>query len=336
MRRHVLGAVSALALLCAAAPASAYFDVNEVTEAYSIMPNESAFWIPDVGDNKTSQTQFDSEAYYNDKKIATKRFIIPHHKMSGTGGKGIFAVDSYVPDGRLIIVDRTPYSREWVKDAKRGTGAGDESFPCQSSDAINITVGMSIGTSISETNAAKFLYRYGTLPPVTVQDGKTYYADRNDPKTIYTSVYYGRHLEDVMDKVVRKKVQTLVCGEIMKRTFEKANGEAAEYLATVTKATSDFLAADGITLEFLGYADTFEFDPPIQKAVNDHYTAMVLKEFIPTLDALAQIKVEEGLGTGLATKGPPVVITPGFVQGILDFVKGVVPTPLAVPDVVKK
>ena len=32
--------------------ANAYYDQKDFTEAYTILPNESAFWIPDVGDNK--------------------------------------------------------------------------------------------------------------------------------------------------------------------------------------------------------------------------------------------------------------------------------------------
>lgn len=326
MRRHVLSAVSALALLCASAPAYAFYNVNDKAEAYSIGTNESAFWIPDVGDNKNGQAKFDSEDYYNAGKIAAKRFIVPHHKLSNSGGTAWFSgPDSYVPDGRLIIVDRAPYSREWVSAKERGTGGGDESFHCQSAEGLNITVGMSVGASISEANAAKYLYRYGTQPITAIQDGKRYLADRTDPVTIFTSVYYGRELEDVMDRVVRKRIQTLVCSEISARKFDDDNKQASAILDAVTKKTVEFLASDGITLDFLGYADTFEFDESVQKAVDDAYISNSLKDALPVLEALAQIKVEEGLGTGLATKGPPVVITPGFVQGILDFVKGVVP-----------
>ena len=100
--------------------AYAYYDKNDVTEAYTILPNESAFWIPDVGANKDNQAKLDSEAYLNDNKVALKRFIVPHAKLSGSSGAWGWA-DYYVPSGRLIIVDRTPYSREWVDAADRGT-----------------------------------------------------------------------------------------------------------------------------------------------------------------------------------------------------------------------
>ena len=59
-----------------------------------------AFWIPDVGDNKTNQAQLDSEDYLKANKLSVKRFIVPHAKLSGTGSFW----DFFVPAGRLIIV----------------------------------------------------------------------------------------------------------------------------------------------------------------------------------------------------------------------------------------
>ncbi len=120
------------------------------------------------------------------------------------GSGGFF--DFYVPAGRLIIVDRTPFSREWVDSAERGTSQQKQGFPCQTAEGLNVTAGVSIGASVLEANAAKYLYRFGVLPVP---------GDRSDPKVIFTSVYYSRKLSDVMDDVGRKKVQTLVCNEIV-------------------------------------------------------------------------------------------------------------------------
>jgi hypothetical protein len=108
-------------------PALAYYDKADFTEAYTILPNESAFWIPDAGANRDNQSQFESEDYLKANKVAVKRFIVPHQKLSGSGS----FFDFYVPAGRLIIVDRTPFSREWVASQRRGTSAKDESFPCK-------------------------------------------------------------------------------------------------------------------------------------------------------------------------------------------------------------
>lgn len=282
--RHWWTATVTAAMLCvllSASQAQAYYDKNDYTEAYTILPNESAFWIPDVGANKDNQAQFDSEAYLQGNKVAVKRFIVPHTKLPGSGG----FFDFYVPAGRLIIVDRTPFSREWVASRERGTSTSNESFPCQSREGLNIAVGVSIGASVPEANAAKYLYRFGVLPPV---------GDRTDPKVIFTSVFFSRKLSDVMDDVGRKKVQTLVCNEISSRSFDKANEEANQIMDTVRKAATDYFASVGITLDFIGWADTFTFDPSVQEAVNRRYIATqdqaiaaLLAPYAPTIQALA-------------------------------------------------
>ena len=287
----------------------AFAETTDKTEAYTILPNESAFWVPDVGNNKDAQARMDSEQYLSENKVAAKRFIIPHTKFSGSGGW--IGWDYYVPTGRLIIVDRTPYSREWVDAEDRGTGKLKEGFPCQSKEGINVIAGVSIGASVAESDAAKFLYRFGVTPPK---------GNRNDPQVIFTSVYYGRSLAQVMDDVGRKKVQTLVCGEIGSRTLDKVNEDTNLMMESITKKTKDYFASVGITLDFIGWGDTFEFDKDVQKAINDRYAAAKLAEVLPALQAIANLKVQEGLGKGLETKGLPVVITPGMIEALMRMV----------------
>jgi len=293
----------------------AFADTTDKTEAYTILPNESAFFIPDTGANKESQAQFDSEAYLQDKKIAVKRFVIPHQKLAGSGGTSWASTgwDLYVPTGRLIIVDRSPFSREWVAAHDRGTSARNESIPCQSKEGVNITVGVSIGATVTEDNAAKFLYHFGVLAPT---DAAGRLLDRSSPQTIFTSVYYSRRLADVMDDVGRKRVQTLICNEIAGRTFDEANDQAVKIMDNVKKTASDYFTSVGITLDFIGWGDTFTFDADVQKAVNDKRNAEALKDVLPVLQALAQLKVQEGLGTGLASKGLPIVVTPGMLEAL--------------------
>jgi hypothetical protein len=95
------------ALILAVPHAWAYYDKTDYTEAIYILPNQSAFVIPDAGANKDSQAQFMSLDYLKANKIAAKRVVIPHVKLSGSGAWS----DFYVPSARVIIVDRTPYNR---------------------------------------------------------------------------------------------------------------------------------------------------------------------------------------------------------------------------------
>ena len=168
--------------------------------------------------------------------------MIPHQKLSGSAARPGLSTgwDLYVPTGRLIIVDRSPFSREWVAAHDRGTSARNESIPCQSKEGVNITVGVSIGASVTEENAAKYLYHFGVLPPT---DAAGRLLDRTSPQTIFTSVYYSRRLSDVMDDVGRKRVQTLICNEIAARTFDEANEQAVKIMDNVKKAATDYFAS---------------------------------------------------------------------------------------------
>ena len=324
--RALLAALALIALL-QPNPAAAYYDKADFTEAYTILPNESGFWIPDAGANRDSQAQFESEAYLNSNKVALKRFVVPHTKLQGSGS----FYDFYVPAGRLIVVDRTPFSREWVDAADRGTSHKREGFPCQSREGLNIAVGVSIGASVPEANAAKYLYRFGVMAPA---------GDRGDPRVIFTSVYYSRKLAEVMDDVGRKKIQTLVCDEITARPFDKANEDAARIMEAVKQKATDYFAAVGITLDFIGWADTFTFDPAVQEAVNRRYIASqdqaiaaALAPYAATIQALASADALRSFGHKSDGRLPGTIVgLPTQLGPLLGTLLGAgAPPPAAIP-----
>ncbi len=294
-----------VALLASALPASAYYDKNDYTEAIYILPNQSAFVIPDAGANKDNQAQFMSLDYLKANKVAAKRVVIPHVKLSGSGGWS----DYYVPSARVIIVDRSPYNREWVTAANRGTSNRNEGMPCQSSEGLNVTAGISIGVSVREEDAARYLYYFGTVPPK---------GNPSDPAVVFTSVYDARSVADVMDKVGRGEVLSLTCQEISARTLNDDNKDAGAIMTNISKGMTAFLAERGITLDYIGWADTFTFDPTVQRAINDKYTADTVKAVLPTLQALADVRVKEGLGEGLASRGLPANLV-AIPSDLLDF-----------------
>lgn len=304
--------IGALVLMMSAPHAFAYYDKTNYAEPYFVLPNESAFFIPDVGANKDSQAAFGSEAYLRDNKIAAKRFEIPHVLLTNSG----FWSNFYVPAGRLIIVDRTPYSREWVDAANRGTSAKAQGFPCQSKEGLDITVGMSIGTSVLEENSPRFLFRFGVKPP----DG-----DRSKPEVIFQSVYYGQSLRDVMDGVVRNRVQTLVCDQLSMHTLNEANAQAFQIRQDAEKATRAYLESVGITLDFIGWADTFTFSWAVQKAIDDKYVADTIQPVLSTLQALADVRVKEGLAEGLKSHGLPanlITLPTNLLDGFTALLRG--------------
>lgn len=287
--RLLIAALSVAALMLAlmAPEASAYYDKTDYAEPYFILPNESAFFIPDVGANKDSQSSFGSIDYLNANKIAAKRYQVPHGKLAGSA----WLSDFYVPTGRLVIVDRTPYNREWVAKSTRGTSPHDESFPCQSTEGLDVTVGISVSSFVTEENAAKFLYWFGVNPPA---------GDRNKPEVIFTSVFYGKSLAQIMDGVVRGKVQSLVCNELAARSLDKDNTEATKIMETIQAKTDAYLASRGITLDYIGWADTFTFENKVQDAINRRYVADREKEIAAELGPVTA--TVQALATAEATR----------------------------------
>jgi hypothetical protein len=278
-----------LLLLClfGADRPQAYYDKTDYAEVYFVLPNESAFFVPDAGANKDNQSSFGSVDYLNANKIPAKRFQIPHAKLAGSA----FWADYFVPTGRLIIVDRTPYNREWVASIHRGTSAKDESFPCQSAEGLDVTVGISISAFVTEQDAAKFLYWFGVNPPQ---------GDRSKPEVIFTSVFSGRSLAQVMDGVGRGKVQALVCNEIAARPLDRVNSDATTIMLAIQGTVATYLASRGITLDYIGWADTFSFDTRVQDAINRRYIADREKEIAEQLEASAP--TVQALATAEATR----------------------------------
>lgn len=129
-----------------------------------------------------------------------------------------------------------------------------------------------------------------------------------------------------MDDVGRKKIQTLICNEIGKRTFDKANLEMIAMMDDITKTAKTYFESVGITLNFIGWADTFSFDNEIQHAVNQNWIAGKLLSSIDVLQAITQLKVQEGLGHGLENHGLPIVISPDTLKIIMGLV-----TPTHIP-----
>lgn len=276
--KAAIAALLAVMVLTVSVPdqSQAYYDKTDYTEAFFILPNESAFYVPDVGDNKTSQAKFGSEEYYQNNKIAAKRFVIPHVKLEGSGLWSNF----YVPAGRLFVLNRSPVSLEWVADPKKGSSPVNEAFPCQSKEGLNITVGMAIGVSLSDENASKYLAKFGIEPLK---------GDRSTPEVTFTSIMQARSLFNVMTTVGRNKVQALVCNELTSRSFDDGNSQALVVMQNVKDAAGKYFESVGITLEYLGWADTMTFDKDVQEAINHKYANEKLRPVIDVMMAKAQI-----------------------------------------------
>lgn len=271
---------SILSLL--AMPAYAFYSATDVTEAYGILPNHTAFWVPGTGDTKSNQAQMETEEFYKANKVPGKFFIIPHVKLSGSTYMGW---DKYIPTGRLIVVDRAPYFHEWTKKG-RGTGADkDESFPCHSRDNIEVATEMSLASSVTEDNAAKFLYYFGVNQPK---------GDAASPEVIFTSVFEGRSLAQVMSGWGRGEIQSRVCRHILEHTVEDLALNGNEVLNAIQDEARKFFGTFGVTIEYVGWAGGFTYPPEVSAAINTRFAAEHIRPVIETLQAKAVIDAIAG------------------------------------------
>ncbi len=274
------GAMGAVAV---STPAQAYFSKYDYAEVYYIQPNESAFYIPDVGANLNSQAKFGSVAYYEADKVASKRFEIKHVKLPDSGT----LTDYYVPAGRLIVVDRTPYYREWVGSAMRGTSKTDQEFRFESADSLGIHTGVVISALVTEEDAAKFLYYFGTEPSN---------INPSDPASQFVSVIHGKSLAEVMDHQVRGAVQAALATQFGSRTLVDGYSNKSAIIKAVEADVIAKFKPMGITITYLGYADQLGYEPVVQKAINDVFIAsMKAKEAIELTPALPALQTQTNM-----------------------------------------
>ena len=273
MKKYMMAAVVAVGLMFSVQPAMAYYDTVDNPEYIEIMPNESAFAIPEVGANKTSQTAFMSEAYLNEQvcdanganchgKIALKRFQVPHVLIKTSA----LSKDYYVPATKLLLVDRTPYNAEWTDDADTGTSKYKQAIHFESGQSADARINVSIAAHVTEENAAKFAYYYGAKNVGT--------KDSNDPATTFASVIRGRSLTDIMDSNVRGKVQTCVAREFGKLATDDLLTKKDLVSNTCEKEVKDFFANYGITIDYVGFSSGITWgNSKIQTAMDEAYIA---------------------------------------------------------------
>ena len=112
-------------LLCAVAASVGCIRPYDVPEFVEIQHHETGYLIPLEGANQTNQAQFDSEGFLDENKVAIKRIQIPHRwvKTGRIPNEG-----KYIDTVRLVIVDRSPVTREWTAEMNQGTAHKDLSL----------------------------------------------------------------------------------------------------------------------------------------------------------------------------------------------------------------
>lgn len=211
-------------------------------EYVTIEASQTAFLIPLVGDTE-DQASFQSEELLAQAKVATKEVQIPHRWVK-TGRQSFMG--EWRAAAKLIIVERTPVTREWSSTKDSGTSATNQAIYAESKESIGFSAGMNCSAQIyTEDDAVKFLYSY---------NNKT--------------------LEEIMDTEIRARVETKFVEECEKYALEDIHTNKETIMNAVRKDVIDYFAEKGITITVLGMKDGLEYDDPeIQKSINEKFSS---------------------------------------------------------------
>lgn len=211
-------------------------------EFVTIEPHQTAFLIPLIGDT-TNQASFESEEMLMQAKVAAKEIQIPHRWVQ-TGRR--HWKGEYRDTMALIVVDRSPVTREWSSSKEIGTSAVNQAVYAESAESIGFSAGMNCSAQIySENDAVKFLYCYNNKP-----------------------------LSEIMDTEIRARVESKFVEECASRTLNDILIEKEDIMTSVRDDVTTYFAQRGITITVLGMKDGLEYDDAtIQKSINDKFSS---------------------------------------------------------------
>lgn len=214
-------------------------------EFVTIEASQTAFLIPLVGDT-TEQASFASEELLQQAMIAAKEIQIPHRWVK-TGRSILFLENGeWRPSAKLIVVERTPETREWNSGKDEGTSSKNQAIAAESKESIGFSVGMNCSAQIyTEQDAVKFLYSY---------NNKT--------------------LAEIMDTEIRARVESDFVEMCAKYTMEEFLREKDTIMAYIREDATSYFAEKGITITVLGMKDGVEYDDDnVQLSINASYVA---------------------------------------------------------------
>jgi hypothetical protein len=212
------------------------------TQVVEIAPNQTAFLLPAVGDT-TAQMKFDSVDFLVQNQVAAKIVEISYreHKI----GRGWWAID-FVPNQILILVDRSPESRQWTYNPEAGTSGVNQAIALESQESIGFYHGVVVNAVIEEADAAKFLYYYG---------GAGVEGD-----VAQTGIQLTVGLDQVMDTFVRTWVADKLYAEFKALPLEAGQIQAADIFARIEELARSYFKTYGITVLDLGGIEGLVFD----------------------------------------------------------------------------
>lgn len=207
--------------------------------------NETAFVIELEGQD---QVKLNSADAYDQKKVTQRRIIIPKRKNHVGRGWQWWAYE-WIPTVRVIVVDRSPVTREWTADTIDGTSVKDEAIWVESQDSIGFSVGFNCTAFIQEKDASTFLYYYPS-----------------------------NSLANVMDTEIRNRIQSVASEESAKEDLDTLREKKNQIILAIRQDVVPFFEKRGITITTIGMFGGFAYENKnIQNAIDEVFIAEQVK-----------------------------------------------------------
>ena len=213
-----------------------------VPEFVEVKNNETAFVIPLEG-SVEGQVKLDSEKYLESAKVSQKR--IPITKRWVDKGRFEFLNEGeYVYTMRVLIVDRSPITRQW--EAKEGENPKQSlAIWLESGDSIGFSTGFSVSAYIEESDTARFLYSYKSTA-----------------------------LSQVLDTELRARIQAVASEVSARFPLDALRSKKNELMDEVKKDVTPFFKAKGITITTIGMFGGFTYENiAIQESIDKTFIA---------------------------------------------------------------
>lgn len=262
--RHILTIVAAVGVALSFTGCVRPYDTPEYVE---VKANETAYVIPLEG-AADQGVKFDSEAYLDSKKVATKRIQIPH-RWNQLGRETLGANGEWIDTVRVITVDRAPVTRQWEAGAK-----SKNALWMESSDSIGFSTGFSVTAYVEEADTSRFLYSYKATS-----------------------------LAEVLDTELRARIQSVASRISASYKMDVLREKKNELIDAVRADVVDFFKKKGITITTIGQFGGFAYEnEAIQKAIDETFVAQQEKVRAKAqLDAVADQNLRtEQLATAAA------------------------------------
>jgi hypothetical protein len=266
--------------------AYAYYAQSDYAEWVNIGPNETAFFIPVEGANKSSQAQFDSADFLDKRKVAAKRIQIPHIQQANTS----VIRNYYVPSAIVVKLDRSFISRTFKgNDPNDPCGKNSQCFSFESQEGVTMHVGVAVTAWIPEEKAATYLYRHGVVKPTQDAQGHPMSPDA----ITYASVFEARPLSGVMETNIHNEIQALLSQEFGRYPFKDAVAKKVDIMNAVRTSIKQQFSDAGIEITSIGFATPLVFPTTISIAINSVIAAQHDAEALAATRTVMDVKAQQ-------------------------------------------